>query len=247
MSFPHNAFPMADVWILKSTDGGLSFSAPKLAGTFPVFPFLRLPNTTFRDGISDNFAVNPANGHLLLTVEVYNGKGIDVQLTESSDGGNSWSTPIYVNDASTVNDGTDQFQPSVAASPGGTVAVAFYDRRLQCPSGDLNIPTADQGRSNFCPDTSIQFFSDGPSGLQALGSNIRVTKHTWDPQNPGTTTGQLPHPGGPNSITTFIGDYFGLALTDTNAYPLFVSNYNEGQNLANDQQQFLAIVPVPSK
>ncbi len=243
-SFPH--FPMADVWILKSTDGGASFSAPMLAGTFSTFPFLRLPNTTFRDGIADNFAVNPANGHLLLTVEVYNGKGIDVQLTESVDGGATWSKPIYVNDGSTVNDFTDQFQPSVAASPSGTVAVAFYDRRLACPNGDPNILRADQGLSNFCIDTSIQFFSDGPAGLQALGSNTRVTKHTWDPQNPGTTTGQLPHPGGPKSITTFIGDYFGLALTDKNAYPLFVSDYNEGQNPANDQQQFLAIVPLPS-
>lgn len=245
MSFPSSTFPVADVWVLKSTDGGASFSAPMLAGRFPIFPFARLPNTTFRDGISDNFAVNPANGHLLLAVEVYNGKGIDVQLTESADGGATWSTPLYVNDPTTVDDGTDQFQPTVAASPGGTVAVAFYDRRLPCPTGDPNILPEDQGRSNFCIDTSIQFFSDGDRGLRPLGSNVRVTRHSWDPQNPGSMG--LPRPGGPNGGTTFIGDYFGLALTDRSAYPLFVSNYNEGQNPTNDQQQFLAIVPVPSR
>ncbi len=246
ISFPSNTFPVADVWVLKSTDGGKTFSAPKLAATFRSFGLPRLVNTTFRDGISDNFAVNPANGHLLLTLEVDSGRGIDVQLTESTDGGDHWSTPINVNDPSTVHDGTDQFQPSVAASPSGTVAVAFYDRRLACPTNDPNIVPADQGRSNFCIDTSIQFFSDGAGGLQALGSNIRVTKHSWDPQNPGSTTGQLPRPAGPHGVSTFIGDYFGLALTDRNAYALFVSNRNEGLNPSNDQQQFLGVVPIPS-
>ncbi len=245
-SFPANTFPIADVWILKSTDGGATFSAPKKAVSFASFPVLRLPNTTFRDGISDNFAVNPANGHLLLTLEVFNGNGMDVQLTESADGGNSWSTPIFVNDPSTVNDGTDQFQPTVAASPSGTVAVAFYDRRLACPTNDPDILPADAGRTNFCIDTSIQFFSDGATGLQPLGTNTRVTATSWDPQNPGTNSDGLPHPGGPNGGTTFIGDYFGLTLTDKNAFPLFVSTANLGQNPTNDQQQFVGIVSIPS-
>ncbi len=245
-SFPSNTFPTADVWILKSTDGGVTFSAPKKAVSFASFPFARLPNTTFREGISDSFAVNPSNGHLLLALEVFNGNGVDVQLTESTDGGTSWSTPIFVNDPSTVNDGIDQFQPTVAASPSGTVAVAFYDRRLACPTNDPDILPADAGRTNFCVNTSIQFFSDGVTGLQPLGTNIRVTAATWDPQNPGTNSDGLPHPGGPNGALTFIGDYFGLTLTDKTAYPLFVSTANLGQNPTNDQQQFLGIVSIPS-
>jgi hypothetical protein len=244
-SFPSSS-SQAQVFILKSTDGGQTFAAPKLAVSFQDFLPAQLPNTTFRDGISDNFAVNPANGHLLLALEVSGPSGIDVQLTESTDGGKSWSTPIFVNDPSTVNDGTDQFQPTVAASPSGTVAVAFYDRRLACPTGDSNILPADAGRANFCINTSIQFYSDGASGLQALGSNVRVTQATWDPQNPGTNSDGLPHPGGPTSGTTFIGDYFGLALTDSTAYALFVSTYNLGQNPFNDQQQFVGIVSVPT-
>ncbi len=245
-SFPSSTFPVAQIFILKSTDGGQTFGPPKLAVSFESFPVLQLPNTTFRDGISDGFTVNPANGHLLLALEVAGPSGIDVQLTESTDGGNSWTTPIFVNDPSTVNDGTDQFQPTVAASPSGTVGVTFYDRRLACPSGDPNILSADAGRTNFCINTSIQFFSDGASGLQTLGSNTRVTQATWDPQNPGTNSDGLPHPGGPNSSTTFIGDYFGLALTDSTAYAFFVSNYNLGQNAFNDQQQFVGIISVPN-
>ena len=243
-SFPNSQKAEADVWILKSADGGQTFSGPTLAVRFPILA--ALPNTTFRDGISYNMTVNPANGHVLLALEVQNTSGVDVQLSESIDGGQTFSPPVFVNDSATVNDGTDQFQPTVAAGPDGTVAVAFYDRRLACPMNDPNILPADQGQTNFCIDTSIQFFSDARSGLSKLGSNIRVTRASWDPQNPGTNSDGLPLPGGPTTATTFIGDYFGLGLSSKSAFALFVSNYNFGENTDNDQQQFLGIVPIPS-
>ncbi|TMI40993.1 exo-alpha-sialidase [Candidatus Bathyarchaeota archaeon] len=245
-SSPSSKHSMVDVWVLKSTDGGQTFSAPMFAATFRAVSTAALANTTFRDGIADNFAVNPANGHLLLALEVDSGNGVDVQLTESLDRGVHWTSPVNVNDPSTVNDGTDQFQPTVSASPSGTVAVAFYDRRLACPSNDTNILPNDAGRTNFCIDTTIQFYTDGQLGLQAEGSNIRVSSSTWDPQNPGSTTGQLPRPFGPTTSLTFIGDYFGLALSNTTAYVLSVSNHDSGMNPSNDQQQFLGIVPIPS-
>jgi len=245
-SFPSHLSPESDVWLLKSTDGGETFSGPTLATTFRFVTAAALPNTSFRDGISYNMTVNPANGHILLALEVQSDNGIDVRLAESTDGGQTFSAPVFVNDAATVQDGTDQFQPTVAASPNGTVAVAFYDRRLACPVGDPNILSADQGQTNFCINTSVQFFSDGPGGLQKLGSNIRVTQKTWDPQNPGTNSDGLPHPGGPNSSLTFIGDYFGLSLSNKSAFVLFLSNSNLGANPTNDQQQFVGIVPIPS-
>jgi hypothetical protein len=245
-SFPSSTRPAVDTWVLNSTDGGEAFSPPSLAARFNAFPLAALTNTTFRDGIANSFTVNPANGHLLLALEVYNGTGIDVQITESLHGGAHWTQPAYVNDASTSNDRTDQFQPTVSASPSGTVAVAFYDRRLPCPSGDPAILKADWGRTNFCIDTSVQFYSDGAQGLQRIGDNIRVSTATWDPQNPGKTTSQLPRPFGPTSGLTFIGDYFGLALTNTNAYVLSVSNADiDHQNPSHDQQEILGIVPLP--
>ena len=245
-SSPSSKHSTVDVWVLKSTDGGQTFSAPMLAATFHAVSTAALANTTFRDGIADNFAVNPANGHLLLALEVDSGNGVDVQLTESLDGGIHWTTPLNVNDPSTVSDGTDQFQPTVSASPIGTMAVAFYDRRLACPANDTNILPNDAGRTNFCINTTIQFYTDGVLGLQPEGSNIRVSSSTWDPQNPGTTTGQLPRPFGPTTSLTFIGDYFGLALSTNTAYVLSVSNHDSGLNPSNDQQQFLGIVPIPS-
>ncbi|HEV2119161.1 MAG TPA: sialidase family protein [Candidatus Bathyarchaeia archaeon] len=244
-SFPDPNSSLTHVWVLSSRDGGVTFTSPRLAASFLALTTFVLPNTTFRDGLPDNFAVDPASGHLFVAMEVDGGKGLDVQLTESRDGGGSWSGPVSVNDASTVDDGTDQFQPTIAASPDGIVAVTFYDRRLQCPSGDPNILTADFGRANFCINTSIQFYKDGPRGLESLGSNVRVSHATWDPQNPGSTTRQLPRPGGPRGSETFIGDYFGLALAEGKAYVLFASNYDQGRNAGNNQQQFLGIVSVP--
>src|SRR5690349_7345002 len=88
----------------------------------------------------------------------------DVKFTQSTDGGSSWSTPATVNDnVDAAGVPTDQFQPSVAAGPGGAVAVAFYDRRLPCPN-DPSILPADIGRTNFCIDVSLQAYKDSGNG-----------------------------------------------------------------------------------
>src|SRR5215472_5862547 len=88
---------------------------------------------------------------------------MDVKFTQSTDGGSSWSAPVTVNDnVDAPGVPTDQFQPSVAAGPGGAVAVAFYDRRLPCPS-DPSILPADVGRTDFCIDVSLQAYKDSSS------------------------------------------------------------------------------------
>jgi hypothetical protein len=52
----------------------------------------------------------------------------DVFLKKSSDGGQTWSAPVRVND-NPVKDGTNQYLPRVAVSDDGRVDVLFYDRR----------------------------------------------------------------------------------------------------------------------
>lgn len=58
------------------------------------------------------------------------GRGFDVLLTKSTDGGAHWSTPVSLNDDATAN---DQFQPTLSVQPNGsggdTVTVTYYDRR----------------------------------------------------------------------------------------------------------------------
>ena len=217
------------------------------------WPGCCLPNTTFRDGITENFAASPTYpGHLYLTYEDWDGTQMDVKFTQSTDGGSTWSTPVTVNDnIDAPRVPTDQFQPSVAAGPGGAVAVAFYDRRLACPN-DPSVLAADVGKTNFCIDTSLQAYKDSGAGAVPAGGNVRISDFSWDPEQPGQSVGglsQLPCADA-NCAVGFIGDYFGLAISAGNIYGLFVSTHYPATGVSADgggpvyyQQQVLATVP----
>src|SRR5205085_12074449 len=82
----------------------------------------------------------------------------DVYFTPSTDGGLTLSAPSLVNDDANTA-ATDQFQPSVAAGPGGAVAVGFYDRRAACPN-DPSIIRDHRGDANTCINVSLQPYKD---------------------------------------------------------------------------------------
>jgi hypothetical protein len=255
-SFPHPAkTATATLYVSKSTDDGQSFSPFVAAATAGSLPGCCLPNTTFRDGITESFAASPTYpGHLYLAYEDWNGTKMNVKFTQSTDGGATWSAPATVNDnVDAPGVPTDQFQPSVAAGPNGAVAVAFYDRRLACPN-DPSVLPADVGKTNFCIDTSLQPYKDSgtTAGAVPIGGNVRISTFSWDPQQPGQTVGglsQLPCADA-NCAVGFIGDYFGLAISATNIYALFVSTHYPATGVTADgggpvyyQQQVLATVP----
>ena len=170
-----------------------------------------------------------------------------------------------VNDDIASGHVADHFQPAVAAGLHGAVAVAFYDRRRTCPD-DPSVISNDVGRSNFCIDVSVQPYKDkgALTGAAVMGSNIRASTYTWDPQQPGLlvkadgTTQDLQTLGGLGQIAcashndpcrnSFIGDYFGLAISGTNIYTLSVSSHYASNVLADDhtplyyQQQVLGTI-----
>jgi hypothetical protein len=254
------AFPMnrnrtpTTLYVAKSVDDGVSFSPFVPVTTVGTLPVDDLPNTTFRDGITENFVASPTYpGHLYLTYEDWDGSQMDVKFTQSTDGGATWSDPVTVNDNVDAGGATDQFQPSVAAGPNGAVAVAFYDRRLACPS-DPSVLPADVGRTNFCIDTSLQAYKDTGAGATKIGANRRITTFTWDPENPAQTVGGLDQMAcaaaiDPCTTRAFIGDYFGLTISAGNIYALFVSTHYPSTVTADGggpvyyQQQVLATVP----
>jgi hypothetical protein len=247
---------IGSVFVTRSTDDGRTFG-PFVKAASPVEnPNGSFANTDFRDGIIESFAASPTYaGHAYLTYESWDTAAgtMDVYLTQSTDGGATWAAPVRVNDdAGTA--ATDQFQPSVAAGPGGAVAVAFYDRRAACPS-DASVLPADRGRTNLCIDVSLQAYRDSGAGAVPVGANARISQFTWDPQQPGQKVGGLsqypcaghndPCPAG----TGFIGDYFGLAVSGGNVYALSVSTHYPSPTVRADgggpvycQQQVLATV-----
>jgi hypothetical protein len=223
------------VFILKSTDGGESFTDQGLAVTFNSPPAV-YQNTSFPDGIDDYFQVSPFDGSLLLAYQDFNLEGTgttDIFAMISNNGGLTWSTPILVNDDRSTGD-TDQLQPAIAAGPSGRIAVAFYDRRLACPTTDPNILAAHFGATNFCVNTSVQFYESRT--LQPIGHNVRASAFTWDPEQQRVFT---------RAQLGFIGDYFGLALTRTRTFVLNVSTADLGQNPAHFQQQILQTLTTP--
>ncbi len=216
VSFPPNG-SSSTIYVARSTDDARTFSAFVPVTTVSIIPTPVLPNTRFRDGITESFAASPTfPGHLYLSYEDWDTTlgQMDVKFTQSTDGGQHWSTPVVVNDnVDAARVPTDQFQPSVAAGPDGAVAVAFYDRRQACPN-DPSVLPADVGRTNFCIDTSLQPYKDSGAGAVPVGGNVRISEFTWDPEQPGQHLGglsQYPCAGARDPCPTgsgFIGDYF---------------------------------------
>jgi hypothetical protein len=244
-------FAYANISLIWSTDGGASWQGPR-----PVRQNISVPsyqNTTFREGIVNTFAVGVSrigNNYPLYVSYEEGSTGLSiVYLTASYDGGQTWTSPIQVND----NAGpVDALQPNLTVAPGGTVAVAFYDRRLPCPTSGAEAANAGlaldtvnpnyagtlppYGAANYCVNTSVQFYN--PT-LTPQGHNIRLSAHTWDPQL------NAPHTSCPTCFSTFIGDYFGVISNGPYLFTTSVSTFNDGTNPNYHLQQVIARLRLP--
>jgi len=240
----------------RSTDGGKNWTGLAVAiENIPIPSFVGgYANTTFTDGIDNTFAVGTTlvNGHYPLYIAFHEKLTTfaNVLLTASYDGGMSWTTPIQVNDNASA---VDEFQPNLAVAASGTVSVNFYDRRLACPAfgtteaknaglaldlANPNFPgTPPYGATNYCVNTSIQFYTPG---LGALGHNIRLSQHTWDPQLNSPYRFCVC-----NAAAGFIGDYFGNTTGGSTDYTTSVSTFDDGSNHGHFQQQVVATVAIP--
>jgi hypothetical protein len=205
-------------------------------------------NTTFRAAFGEAFDVGTRKvGRSYPLYAVYEsaaGNGpTKLFIRASFDRGKHWRAPLQVND--NQNDG-EALQPNIAVAPNGRVAVAFYDRRLPCAARDtpeatiaglIFDPRAPFGRSNYCVNTAIQFYTPA---LKPLGHNIRLSPHTWDPQL------SSPHPDCICSNGTFLGDYFGVDSRGGFTYTSSVETYSaSGENPGFHQQQLVARLRTP--
>jgi hypothetical protein len=242
---PKQGFSTSDIDLVYSTDCGASWQGP-----LPVVRGINVPtyqNTTFREGIVNTFAVGTqrtASGNYPLYVSFEDGTtGLSiVYVSASYDGGNTWTAPLQVNDNAGA---TEALQPNLDVAPNGTVAVAFYDRRLPCPASGTQEayaaglrfdPNQPYGAQNYCVNTAIQFYRPN---LSPIGHNVRLSAHTMDPQL------SAPHPGSIGGSTTYIGDYFGVNSAGGATYTTSVSTYDFGQNPSYYQQQVVARIATP--
>ena len=119
----------ASLRIIRSTDHGTTWSAPvTISNIQPVGT--RDPQTgqavRTGSGIAD-IAAGPAGNLYVVWQDSRFSGGLrdDIALSQSSDGGLSWSTPTEINAVPS----TQAFTPSITVLSNGTLAVTYYDFR----------------------------------------------------------------------------------------------------------------------
>jgi hypothetical protein len=205
---------------IKSTDKGQSWTGPAFASDIQVVAVVT-PDTgqRVRDAsILYSVAVNPVTGAIYLawqddrfsTATCTTPTGsipIDgIVLSESDDGGSTWSTPAMINKtpANATNPCRQQaFIPAVvAAGDGKTIVVTYYDFR-----NDTDTPAGFEGADYFALFCSTSTPCTNPANW---GNEQQLTTASFNILN-------APVAGG-----HFLGDYMGLAASGlTTVYPVF--------------------------
>jgi hypothetical protein len=217
--------------MVKSTDGGVTFGDPvKVADDFDVnYPtgattrpdcIARgqgrnrrvLSNSCFRVNSYGGPAVATDGTLYLVWSDNRNGNNVhsdtDIFLVKSTDGGESWSDAIRVNQ-DPVGNGKDQFFPWPAVAPDGTVYVVFHDRRLDTTSTVTahGVPISPPG--NYLVDTWVARSSDRGASWKDFRASDVSSNFDF-----GFRAG------------IFLGDYSGMAASNDFAYPFFTDARN---------------------
>ena len=157
--------------MVKSTDGGQNFTDPEIileTNWIDEAPGqIRIQNSVSMDADITN---GPYRGNIYLAVpsgvDEEDNSPSDIIFTKSSDGGDTWSTPIRVND-DPEGPSVYQFHPWLAVNQKGVILIFFYDQRNDPPLYE-----------NF--DTYIAFSFDGG---ETFTTNYRVSDVSSDPDD----------------------------------------------------------------
>jgi hypothetical protein len=163
-----------EMMFTKSTDGGQTWSSP--VQVYSATPVSALPNTTTYVADAPILAVenSPAgkNG-VFMTFYNWTGSFMQVLITHSGDGGNSWSTPVPVAPSVTH----DQFKPYVSVSSTGAVAVTWFDRRDDPANVMYRTYLAISRNGILLSNIALATVSSAPSS--SLGFNDSPAANAW--------------------------------------------------------------------
>ena len=147
--------------------------------------------------IIPDFAVDRSSGAMYAVWQdsrFSGGSHDDIAFSRSTDGGNTWSNPVKVNQ--TTNDAA-AFTAAVHVRSDGTVAVTYYDFRND-QNGDATLDT----------DHWMVHSHDGG--------------RTWDPSEARLTPSSFDMRTAPFAVGYFVGDYEGLDNAGNAFTPFFV-------------------------
>ncbi len=148
--------------IVKSTDGGASFSGPKMIA---VLYGIRVVTGMYdvRANSWPAIAVDKNNFVHVVYCATPKFPGLDrsdIFYIRSTDGGASFSAPVKLNDDDT---NTTQHLPAIAAADGGALGIKWWDRRND-PANDV------------LTDVYMTISTDGGASFK---KNFRLTDHNW--------------------------------------------------------------------
>jgi hypothetical protein len=201
--------PGSSLAMMRSTDKGATWSAPEVIhkiqfeGAFD--PDTGLPIRA--EGFVPEVAVDRSNGNLYATWQDIRFSGVDqIAFSMSTDGGDTWSTPIKVSQTPPSADvGNEQaWVPAVHVSDDGTIAVTYYDFRFNTTAP--GVPT--DHWMVHCHPSAATTCADADD----WGNELRLTNTSFDVE-------QLPFARGPAGY--FVGEYEGLTSTGNTFRPLF--------------------------
>jgi BNR repeat-like domain len=120
--------PAPSYYTITSTDQGVTWSRPALIFTALDIGVMDIKTgEAVRDGVA-NIAANPTTGELYfvwMDARFSNGQRQGVAFSTSSDAGMTWSSPVQVNQAHSVQ----AFNPGIAVTSNGRIAITYDDFR----------------------------------------------------------------------------------------------------------------------
>ena len=218
------------VWVLRSTDGGLSFAQKNLAFTAGQADTTynvqtspgTIPGTQFwLQGSGQAWVVPdvsmPGNVYVVASDDPDNvhGSGDDsnIYIVRSTNNGASWNAPLRVDHGPS---NTFAVMPTAAMDDAaGCIVVMWYDNRL----GNLN------GASHYFLDVYYSFSDD--HGL-TWRPDVRINDMPFDPD----LGAPARFPGPPPTLR--IGEYIGVTMSSGTVYGVWCGNSGGGQQTIFD-------------
>jgi hypothetical protein len=222
-------------FVLRSTDGGVSFAQKTLAFgpgqsdiTFNIQTSERtIPGTQFwTQGSAQPWVladpVRPGSVYVVTADDPTNAAEAPnsrVVFARSSDNGATWSLPQPGGMLAPLGGDSFQLFPTAAIDPFGDIVVAWYDNRRGLTNS----------HDHFLLDVFATYSTDG--GLTwATPFQVNAAANPFDPD-----PGALDRFNGPPE-TTRIGEYFGISLFGGTAYLAWNGNSFSGSNPVAPQQ-----------